>query len=141
VLSTEGFDFLGCRFEVKASHRLTRWPSKKNRRNLKDNIKTVMRDCRFKLNKRLNKVKVIYKGWWNYHKYCDLSKINLWSINDWVYKFVKKGNSKLNKKDRAIAKIKRLNTIKDIFNAHSYSLFRYVAVKSNKSPFDNDWIY
>nr|AJA41246.1 putative maturase [Porphyridium purpureum] len=141
VKSTEGFDFLGWRFEVKANNALTCWPSHKNRRQMIDKIKETMKDARFTLEQRLKKVKVIYRGWINYHQYCDLSKINLWSISDWTYKYVKKLNSKLNRKDRVIAKIKRVKTIQDIFSSHKWSLFKYVAVKSEKSPFDNDWIY
>ena len=71
-------------------------------------IKTTMRNCRFDLEKRLEKVNVIYRGWKNYHQYCDLSKINLWSINRWVYRFVKKANNKLKRKKRAKAKLVRL---------------------------------
>nr|AJA41244.1 putative maturase [Porphyridium purpureum] len=141
VKSTEGFDFLGWRFEVKANNALTSWPSRKNRKLMIDKIKTIMKDAKFTLEQRLKKVKVIYRGWRNYHQYCDLSKIDLWSINEWTYQYVKRLNSKLNKKDRAIAKIKRINTIQNIFNGHKFSVFGHAAVKSEKSPFDNDWLY
>nr|YP_008965761.1 putative reverse transcriptase [Porphyridium purpureum]BAO23737.1 putative reverse transcriptase [Porphyridium purpureum] len=141
VKSTDGFDFLGWRFEVKENNKLTCWPSRKNRRQMIDTIKATMRNQRFTLEKRLEKVKVIYRGWMNYHQYCDLTKINLWSIDNWTYNYAKKLNLKLNRKDRAIAKIKRIKTIQDIFRGHTWSLFRYVAIKSDKSPFDNDWLY
>nr|YP_008965718.1 putative reverse transcriptase [Porphyridium purpureum]AJA41210.1 putative maturase [Porphyridium purpureum]AJA41212.1 putative maturase [Porphyridium purpureum]AJA41216.1 putative maturase [Porphyridium purpureum]ATJ02916.1 putative reverse transcriptase [Porphyridium purpureum]BAO23694.1 putative reverse transcriptase [Porphyridium purpureum] len=123
VKSTEGFNFLGWQFEVKANNVLTCWPSKKNRRQMIGKIKTMMKDSRFTLDQRLNKIKVIYRGWRKYHQYCDLSKVNLWSISDWTYKYVKKLNNKLNKHDRTIAKIKRIKDIHDIFNDHKYPLF------------------
>nr|YP_009297279.1 maturase [Porphyridium sordidum]AOM66622.1 maturase [Porphyridium sordidum] len=141
VKSTEGFDFLGWRFEVKPNKSLTCWPSRKNRKQMIDKIKNTMKDNKFTLEQRLNKVKIIYKGWRNYHKYCDISKINLWSISEWTYNYVKKLNSKLNRKERTNAKIKRIKTIHKIFNNNENSLFRYAAVKSEKSPFDNDWLY
>ena len=104
-------------------------------------IKTTMRNLSEKMDKRLNKVNVIYQGWRNYHQYCDLSKVNLWSISKWVYQFIKKANRKLMKKNRAKAKITKIEKIHDIFNECKYSLFMYVAVMSHKSPFDNDLIY
>ena len=57
-----------------------------------------MRNLSKKMDKRLNQVNMIYKGWRNYHQYCDLSTVNLWSTNKWVYEFVQKANSKLMKK-------------------------------------------
>ena len=45
------------------------------------------------------------------------------------------------KKNRAKAKITTIEKIHDIFNGCKYSLLRYVAVMSYKSPFDNDWMY
>nr|YP_009297296.1 maturase [Porphyridium sordidum]AOM66639.1 maturase [Porphyridium sordidum] len=141
VKSTEGFDFLGWRFEVKANKALTCWPSHKNRKQMIDKIKCTMKNARFTLEQRLNKVKVIYKGWRNYHKYSDISKINLWNISEWTYKYAKKLNSKANRKERAIVKIKRIKAIHEIFNRHENSLFRFNAIKSEKSPFDNDWLY
>nr|AJA41218.1 putative maturase [Porphyridium purpureum]AJA41220.1 putative maturase [Porphyridium purpureum]AJA41222.1 putative maturase [Porphyridium purpureum]AJA41224.1 putative maturase [Porphyridium purpureum]ATJ02995.1 putative reverse transcriptase [Porphyridium purpureum] len=141
VKLSSGFDFLGWRFEIKANNVLTCFPTKKNRRLMIDKIKTAMRDARFTLEERLKKVKVIYRGWRNYHQYCDLSKVNVWSINDWTYKYAKKLNAKLNRKDRALTKIKRIKTIQDIFTGHKLSPFGYAAVKSDKSLSDNDWIY
>ena len=100
VNSKEGFDFLGWRFEVKNNHSLTCFPFKKNRRQMINKIKTTMRNLSKKMDKRSNKVNVIYKGRRNYHQYfdLDLSKVNLWSISKWVYQFVKKANSKINEK-------------------------------------------
>ena len=104
VNSKEGFDFLRLRLEVKNNYSLTCFPFKKNRRQMINKIKITMRNPSKKMDKRLNKVNVIYKGWRNYHQYFDLSKVNLWSINKWVYQFIKKANSKLMKKNRAKAK-------------------------------------
>ena len=79
-----------------------------------------MRNLSKKMDKRLNKVNVIYKSWKNYHQYCDLSTVNLWSTNKWVYEFGQKANSKLMKKNRAKSKITRIEKIHDIFNGYKY---------------------
>lgn len=79
---TESFDFLGWHFKVKAKNgKAVSYPSKKNRRNMIDTIKQTMKDKKFSLEERLNKIKVIYRGWRNYQQFCDMSQVNLWSIN------------------------------------------------------------
>ena len=82
VNSKKGFDFLEWRFKVKTNHSLTCCPSSENWRQMINKIKNTMRNLRKKMDKRLKKVNVIYKGWKNYHQYCNLSKVNLWSINE-----------------------------------------------------------
>ena len=139
--SKEGFDFLGWRFEVKTNYYLTCFSSRKNWRQMINKIKTTMRNPRKKMDKIFKKVNVIYKGWRNYHQYCDLSKVNLGCINEWVYQFFKKANSKLKIKNRVKSKITRIEKIHDIFNRCQYLLFRHVIVMSYKSAFDNDWMY
>nr|AWX53324.1 hypothetical protein [Halochlorococcum sp. NIES-1838] len=134
VKSTEGFDFLGWHFKVRAkNHKFISYPTIKNRRNLINKIKTTMKDTRYTLDQRLNKVKIIYTGWWNYNKYCDMGQINLWSINSWVNNYVKL-NSKMPRK-------KRTEIIKSIFTGHSFKVNAHVSVAGNRSPYDNDWLY
>nr|YP_010337934.1 putative reverse transcriptase/maturase [Timspurckia oligopyrenoides]UNJ17519.1 putative reverse transcriptase/maturase [Timspurckia oligopyrenoides] len=133
VKSTGGFDFLGWRFEVRPHGALTCFPSRKNRRSIIDKIKYTMRNNTYTLQERLDKVKVIYTGWRNYHQYCSFRKVNVWSINDWVYQYVKKSNMKIKSRtERAKAKIDRLRTIKDIFNGHKSKLSGYTSVQRDK---------
>ena len=73
----EGFNFLGWRFEVKNNYSLTCFSFRKNWRQMINKIKITMRNPSKKMDKRLNKVNVIYKGWRKYHQYCDLSQVNL----------------------------------------------------------------
>lgn len=141
VQATNGFDFLDWRFEIKPNKCLTCFPTKKNRKNMNKKIKFTMKNAKLTLEQRYSKIKVIYKGWRNYHQFCDLSKINLWSINDWTYRFAKKLNSKLNKTKRDIEKQNRINKIQDIFNGHKYSLFNFVTVKTENSLYNNHWFY
>ena len=134
VHSTTGFDFLGWHFKVKAkNNKFVSYPSKDNRRQIIKKIKQIMRDSRIPMEVRLDKVKVIYRGWRNYHLYCDMSQINIWSISKWVYRFVKK-RSKMKKH-------LLLKRVKDIFNGHTYKVNGYINVRYNKTPYDGDWVY
>lgn len=134
VKSTEGFDFLGWHLKVKAKNKkFVSYPSKKNRAGIVKKIKFTMRDSRRPMIKRLSKVKVIYRGWRNYHQYCDMSQVNTWSISNWVYQFGRKRSSM--NRDLLLKKVK------DIFNGHSIKINGYVNVRSNKTPYDGDWVY
>lgn len=134
VKSTEGFDFLGWHFKVKSkNHKFVSYPSTKNRGKLIQKIKTTMRDSRRSMEQRLSKVKVIYRGWRNYHQYCDMSQVNTWSISKWVYRYVKKRTS--------MDKNQILEKVRGIFNGHSYKVNGFVNVSFQKSPFDGDWVY
>lgn len=134
VKSTTGFDFLGWHFKVKEKNqKFTSYPSRKNQANIINKIKLTMRDSRLPISQRLSKVKVLYRGWRNYHKYSDMSQINTWCISNWVYRFGKR-HSSMNKDDLLLK-------IKEIFNNHSNKVNGFINVRQNKSPFDGDWIY
>ena len=134
VKSTEGFDFLGWHFKVKSkNNKFVSYPTSKSRNQLINKIKTTMKDTRFTLDQRLNKVKVIYNGWWNYNKYCDMRQINLWSIKSWTNNYVKR-HSKMSRK-------KRIETMSSIFTGQTFSVNAHVSVVGTKSPYDNDWLY
>jgi group II intron reverse transcriptase/maturase len=134
VKSTEGFDFLGWHFKVKEkNHKFVSYPSKENRIKMVRKIKQLMRDSRKPMNERFSKVKVIYRGWRNYHQYCDMSQINTFAISNWVYKFGKKRSS-MNKRFL-------LEKVRDIFNGHSYKVNGYINVRRGKTPYDGDWVY
>jgi group II intron reverse transcriptase/maturase len=134
VTSTQGFDFLGWHFVVKAKNKkFVSSPAVKNRRANIQKIKGIMKDTRYSFAERLDKAKVIYRGWRNYHQYCDMSQVNLWSLSRWVYCYCRR---KTNMNDYDIQK-----AVHSIFNGHSYKVNGHVNVRTNKSPFDGDWIY
>jgi 5-methylcytosine-specific restriction endonuclease McrA len=134
VKSTDGFDFLGWHFKVKEkNHKFVCYPSKKNRAEMIQKLKLTLRDSSRPIDERLSKAKVIYRGWRNYHRYCDMSQINTWTISKWVYLFGRK-RTKM-KKDILLEKVR------GIFNDHPYKINGYQNVRSNKSPFDGDWVY
>lgn len=134
VSAIEGFDFLGWHFRVKAkNHKFVCYPSSKNRKQMIEKVKSLLKDSRYKMDDRLKRIKIVYRGWWNYHQHCDIGQVNLWSIQCWVYKYLTK-TTKMVYKER----IKHLNTI---FNGHSYKVNRYSAARGDKSVYDGDLVY
>jgi group II intron reverse transcriptase/maturase len=131
IHSTEGFDFLGWHFKVKSkNHKFVSYPSKKNRTSVVKKIKSTMRDSRRSIEQRLSKVNNIYRGWRNYHKYCDMSQVNTWAMSQWVYRYVKKKTS--------MEKSQILEYVQDIFNDHPYKVNGFINVQQDKSSFDGD---
>jgi hypothetical protein len=91
VYADNGFEFLHWYFKLKPKdHRLVSQPSKKNRLEMFQKIKMTMKDVRYKLIDRLQILKIMYSDWIDYHQFCDMSGVNIWSITKWVYKYLKK---------------------------------------------------
>lgn len=134
VSSVQGFDFLGWHFRVKAkNHKFVCYPSSKNRRQMINKMKSTLKDTRYKMKDRIKRLKVIYRGWWNYHQFSDMGQINLWSIRYWVYKYLKK-STKMDSNERIKHSV-------SIFNGHSYRVNRHSATRGDKSVYDGDLIY
>jgi group II intron reverse transcriptase/maturase len=134
VSPLEGFDFLGWHFKVKANnHKFVSYPAKKNRKKMIEKVKSVLKDTRYKIENRLKTVKTIYRGWWNYHQFSNMSQINLWSIREWVYRYLRKATS--------MPTIEITKHVKSIFNGHKYRVNRHSAVRGNKSVYDGDLVY
>jgi len=134
VSPLEGFDFLGWHFKVKAkNNKFVCYPSSKNRKQMITKIKSVMKDTRYNIKDRLQMVKIIYRGWWNYHQFCDMGQINLWSIRYWVYKYLRK-STKMSYEEVLIH-------MDSIFNGHSYRVNRHYAVRGDRSVYDGDLVY
>jgi len=91
VSSINVFEFRGWYFKIKAkNYKFVSYPSKKNRLEMIKKIKITMKDIRYTLIDRLCILKRIYTKWKNHHKFCDMSQVNLWSIDKWTYKYLKK---------------------------------------------------
>ena len=134
VSTLEGFDFLGWHFRVKAkNHKFVSYPSQKNRKQMITKIKSLIKDTRYKMDTRLNKVKTIYRGWWNYHQFSDMRQINLWSIRNWMYRYLRK-STKIPSKEIT-------DYLKEIFNGHTYRVNRHSAVRGDRSIYDGDLVY
>nr|UZC30191.1 group II intron reverse transcriptase/maturase [Entomoneis sp.] len=130
----DGFDFLGWHFKVKRKNsKFVCYPSSKNRKQMISKIKTIMKDSRYKIDDRLKMLKTVYRGWWNYHQYSDMKQINLWSIQLWVYRYLRK-SSKMSSKVI-------LEHLGPTFNGHEYRVNRYPAARGDRSVYDGDLIY
>jgi group II intron reverse transcriptase/maturase len=134
VPTTKGFDFLGWHFLVKPkNYKFVSFPSQKNHNAMKNKIKKTVKDTRYALKDRLKMVKTIYGGWLNYHRYCHMSQINLRSLHDWVYKYLKKSTK------MPLSEI--IETVRGIFTGHNQAINRFIASKGSRSVYDNDWLY
>ena len=133
VLARSGFNFLGWHFLVKENKKFVCFPSKKNHNAMKDKVKNTLKDTRYSLKHRLIMVKTIYRGWFNYHQYCDMSQINLWSLHDWVYKYLRK-STKMPLNDI-------IECVRGIFTGHTQKANRFVSSCGSQSMDDNDWLY
>lgn len=132
VNSTGGFDFLGWTFKV-GNKRFRSYPSKDSMANMTSRIKYLMKDSTYTIDERLDMVKVYYKGWFNYNKYCDLSEVNLYAINILTHKYLRSKTKMLTEKVNI--------ECKKIFSDNTRSVNAHIAVKGKKSIYDGDLIY
>jgi RNA-directed DNA polymerase len=133
VKSTDGFDFLGWNFKVKPNRKLISTPTSKAVKRIKEKVKECMKDNRYKLEQRIKKCGQIVRGWRNYNRYCDMDKYDLWSLNQWTFKFINKHDSY--NRYTAEAAVKRA------FPKVGYKVNDFVKVKGYSSPFNGDLIY
>jgi group II intron reverse transcriptase/maturase len=133
VKPSEGFDFLGWHFAVKPNGKFISTPTKESTQKVKAKVKETMKDSRFTLKQRITKCGAIVRGWRNYHRYCDMSAYDLWSVSKWTWKFIRKqGAYDGYRTDKAIDKA---------FPTVSWSVNSHISVISDKSPFDGDLTY
>ncbi len=108
----EGFDFLGWTFKVNPkSNKYVCYPDSESMKTLIRNIKRILSDSKYTLEHRINRVKCVYREWISYNKYCNLSKMNLWSIKHWSYEYIRIKSS--------FPRKKRVEIIQDVFT-HSH---------------------
>lgn len=80
---TEGFDFLGYRFQTTRRDRLTRWPRKKSEQKLKDTIRAKTKRANgHSLHVIIAAVNVTLRGWFGYfqHSY----RATFGRVDSWV---------------------------------------------------------
>jgi RNA-directed DNA polymerase len=132
--SIDGFDFLGWHFVNTVSGKFICRPSKNNYTNFKKKIRNIIQNSAIKITGRITKIATIVRGWRNYHKYCDMSKHELWPLNRYVYNKIKNRKTKISY-DESIKLIRRA------FPYIGYQINKFVNVKHDRSPFDGDLIY
>ena len=157
--ATQGFDFLGWHFRVKANGKLTVTPCRKCTEATKTDVKETMKSSDIKLEGRLDLIASKIRGWRNYHKWCDMSKHSLWHLNQWVKRKIRKelgkaaglAAKKLKSRLRRNLEIESTSNIrkreaavqlvKQAFPKVETKIFGHVKVKFDKSPLDGDLVY
>jgi hypothetical protein len=116
---SQGFEFLGWRFIVKKTGRITCYPTKSNLDIYKSKVKGILKNSRYRIEFRLEKLKSIVKDWHTYHQFCEMSQVNaqVYYLRVWCNNYIRKASS--------IPKDKRLLYIKQIFNNHKSKLNGY----------------
>nr|YP_010338057.1 putative reverse transcriptase/maturase [Erythrolobus coxiae]UNJ17642.1 putative reverse transcriptase/maturase [Erythrolobus coxiae] len=99
-----GFVFLYWSFRIKRRGKLISVPSKINYRSMVKSIKNMMKNTKYPIEMRIDKVIKIYYDWLSYNRYSDFSEVNLWYIKLWCYRYIKK-NTKINS-SKLIVKLK-----------------------------------
>ena len=130
---TSGFNFLGWNFSVKDSGKFVSRPSNDNYSNLKKKVKNLINNSTIKIKDRISKITPIVRGWRNYHLYCDMSKYDLWKLDNYVFKKILK-----NKNYSLDSSIK---LVRKAFPKIGYLMNRFINVKQDKSPYDGDLVY
>ncbi len=132
VKSTEGFDFLGWNFRVRMNGKFTSTPSDKNYKAIKEKIKRTMTE-KSPLVERITRIGTQVRGWRNYHKYCDLTKHNLYLTEKTIWK-------KINA-NKSYDRFKTDKAIRIAFPKISRSVGEHIMVRGDKTPFDGDLLY
>jgi RNA-directed DNA polymerase len=131
--TTCGFDFLGWHFVNTRSGKFICHPSKDNFVNFKKKVKNLINNSSIKINDRISKITPVVRGWRNYHIYCDMSKHDLWRLDNYVFKKIL--NNKSYSKDDSIKLVRKA------FPKVGYLTNRFINVKHDKSPYDGNLDY
>jgi len=154
--ATDGFDFLGWRFRVNSRGVFKSTPSQKNYADIKAKVKGTWRNGA-STEARLKRIESQVRGWRQYHRFCDMSKHAMWSLNHWVWKKLRAEKHRQSTKDaerarkmalkgfeRALGAAKRQLTTKQVekaFPSVPWKVNNHVMVKGAASPFDGNLTY
>lgn len=135
VASTDGFEFLGWRFKVLPDRRFKSWPSEENFKEFKRKVKEIVANDAISSERKTKKLSAVVRGWKNYHKYCDMSRVGsrLWAMDHACFKKFLKGKN--------INRYEATSMVKRAFPAVKWSENRFVNVRGDKSPYDGDLLY
>nr|YP_009296811.1 maturase [Bangiopsis subsimplex]AOM66154.1 maturase [Bangiopsis subsimplex] len=126
----EGFDFLYWHFKKTSQDKVFSIPNKNSLKKIKKQIKVTLRDTRYSMEERLEKIKFYYSQWWKYHKFCNMNliKSSLWGMRKSTYKYIRKA-TKINIETAGIY-------VRNIFSGHKYLANGYIK-KYIKNFYDN----
>lgn len=118
---------------VKPNGKFISTPSQKTTSGIKAKVKEVMKDSRFTLEQRIDKCGSVIRWWRKFHKFCDMSKHDLWTSRLWTWKFIRKQGRYNRYQTNKVIKI--------AFPPVSWSACNFVQVRGDKSPYNGDFVY
>lgn len=135
VSTTDGFDFLGWRFQVQKNGKFRSMPSEDNYKAFRQKVKAIVNNSNYGAKVKAQKLAPIVRGWRSYHRYCkmDGSRFSLWYIQNRAWKVFNK-ETQLNR-NQTTALVNRA------FPAVPYSQNRHINVKGDASPYNGDIVY
>jgi len=74
VSSTDGFNFLGWHFKVKANGKFSSHPSDNNYDAFRKKVKAIVNCSNYSAQVKADKLTPLVRGWKQYHKYCDMNR-------------------------------------------------------------------
>ena len=133
--ATDGFNFLGWKFQVQKNGKFRSRPSEDNYKAFRKKIKTIINNSNYGAILKARKLAPIVRGWRNYHRFCkmDGAKNSLYFIQNRAFKVFNKEQ----KQNRYSSK----ELLTQAFPSVPYSENKFVNVKGEKSPYDGDLIY
>lgn len=100
--SIETFDFLDWRFVFKPNGKVISYPNKFNWLMYKTEVKFLLKNSAYKIETRIEKIRFKTSIWYNYHCFCDFSKVNslVYSLKIWFVKYLR-FRTNISKMDRS----------------------------------------
>lgn len=133
--STDGFDFLGWKFQVQNNGKFRSVPSVDNYQTFRQKVKYIVNNSNYGATVKAEKLAPIVRGWRNYHRFCkmDGARNSLYHIESRAFKVFNKEEKMNRHTSKAL--------LEKAFPSVPYSENKYVNVLGKKSPFDGDITY
>jgi len=125
----DGFNLLEWRFGINKKGKLVSYPHKDHWIAYRTKIKLILKNSRYKIQTRIDQVKVIIQKWHNYHKFCDMTQVKsqLYELKIWYSKYIKL-YTKIPKKERILS-------LQRLFSNHSCRVMRTSSSFHEKSSY------
>lgn len=98
TLLEDGFNLFGWRFCIKHNGGIVNAPSKKNWMIYRQKVKRTLKNCKYPIEIRLERIRSLSEKWYFYHQYSDMSQIKsqLYSLRKWYIRYLR-NNTKIDK--------------------------------------------
>jgi RNA-directed DNA polymerase len=135
VAATNGFDFLGWHFRVKANGKYDCTPTKANYQNFRRKVKAIVNNSQLSARTKTAQLAPLVKGWRQYHQFCRMQgkPFSLWYLNHRTWQVFNRQVT-LNR-DQVNQLVKRA------FPAVPARLGHHQVVKADASVFNGDFVY